>query len=89
MRNRQIVLALVDGNTYPLFRHKAGLGFNLVLIGVEDQKNLLQSRRPSGELLDLISVQVPISYLSPYETRAPVTGSRFFAPNSRSGPSHG
>jgi hypothetical protein len=37
-----------------------------------------QSRRPSGELLDLISAQVPISYLSPYETRAPVTGSRFF-----------
>jgi hypothetical protein len=26
----------------------------------------------------MISAQVPISYLSPYETRAPVTGSRFF-----------
>ncbi len=76
--NRQIVLALVDGNSYPLFRHKAGLGFILVLIGAEEQKNLLASRRPSGELLDLISSQVPISYLSPYETRAPVTGSRFF-----------
>jgi len=39
---------------------------------------VLQSRRPSGELLDLISAQVPISSLAPYETRAPVTGSRFF-----------
>jgi hypothetical protein len=48
------------------------------LIGEEEQKNVVQSRRPSGELLDIISAQVPISFLSPYETRAPVTGSRFF-----------
>ena len=75
---RQIVLVLIDGNTFPLFRHKTNLNHNLVLIGAEDQKNVLQSRRPSGELLDIISAQVPISYLSPYETRAPVTGSRFF-----------
>ena len=75
---RQIVLVLIDGNSFPLFRHKTNLNHNLVLIGAEDQKNVLQSRRPSGELLDIISAQVPISYLSPYETRAPVTGSRFF-----------
>ncbi len=75
---RQIVLVLVDGNSAPLFKHKTGLNYNLVLIGAEEQKNVLQSRRPSGELLDMISAQVPISYLSPYETRAPVTGSRFF-----------
>jgi hypothetical protein len=75
---RQIVLVLVDGNSFPLFRHKTNLNHNLVLIGAEEQKNVLQSRRPSGELLDIISAQVPISYLSPYETRAPVTGSRFF-----------
>jgi hypothetical protein len=50
----------------------------MVLIGAEEQKNVVLSRRPSGELLDLISAQVPISFLSPYETRAPVTGSRFF-----------
>jgi hypothetical protein len=75
---RQIVLVLVDGNSFPLFRHKTNLNYNLVLIGAEEQKNVLQSRRPSGELLDIISAQVPISYLSPYETRAPVTGSRFF-----------
>jgi hypothetical protein len=76
--NRQIVLVLFDGNSAPLFRHRAGLDHNLVLIGAEEQKAVTQSRRPSGELLDLISAQVPISFLSPYETRAPVTGSRFF-----------
>ena len=75
---RQIVLVLVDGNSVPLFRHKSNLSYNLVLIGAEEQKNVLHSRRPTGELLDIISAQVPISYLSPYETRAPVTGSRFF-----------
>jgi hypothetical protein len=75
---RQIVLVLVDGNSFPLFRYKTNLNQNLVLIGAEEQKNVLQSRRPTGELLDIISSQVPISYLSPYETRAPVTGSRFF-----------
>jgi Cdc6-like AAA superfamily ATPase len=75
---RQIVLVLIDGNSLPLFRHKSNLSYNLVLIGAEEQKNILHSRRPTGELLDIVSAQVPISYLSPYETRAPVTGSRFF-----------
>ena len=75
---RQIVLVIIDGNSFPLFRHKTNLNHSLVLIGAEGQKNVLQSRRPTGELLDIISAQVPISYLSPYETRAPVTGSRFF-----------
>lgn len=75
---RQIVLVIIDGNSFPLFRHKTNLNHNLVLIGAEEQKNVLHSRRPTGELLDIISAQVPISYLSPYETRAPVTGSRFF-----------
>jgi AAA+ ATPase superfamily predicted ATPase len=75
---RQIVLVLIDGNALPLFRHKTNFNYNLVLIGSEEQKNIIQSRRPTGELLDIVSAQVPISYLSPYETRAPVTGSRFF-----------
>jgi hypothetical protein len=76
--SRQIVLVLLDGNRTPLMRYKSNINNNLVLIGSEEQKNVVQSRRPSGELLDLISVQVPISSLSPYETRSPVTGSRFF-----------
>ncbi len=75
---RKIVLVIIDGNSFPLLRHKSNFNYNLVLIGAEEQKNVLHSRRPTGELLDIISAQVPISYLSPYETRAPVTGSRFF-----------
>jgi hypothetical protein len=76
--SRQIVLVLLDGNSFPLFKYRSSLNFNLVLVGGEEQKNILASRRPSGELLDMISAQVSISFLSPYETRAPVTGSRFF-----------
>jgi hypothetical protein len=75
---RQILLVLIDGNSRPLFKFKSSLNYNLVLVGAEEQKNILSSRRPSGELLDMISAQIPISFLSPYETRAPVTGSRFF-----------
>jgi len=75
---RQIVLVLIDGNSFRFFKQKTSLNYNLVLIGAEEQERILKSRRPSGELLDLISAQVPISILSPYETRAPVTGSRFF-----------
>ncbi len=76
--SRQVVLVLLDGNSFPLFKYKSNLAYNLVLVGGEEQKRITRSRRPSGELLDLISAQVPISHLSPYETRAPVTGSRFF-----------
>ncbi|OGO27491.1 MAG: hypothetical protein A2Z16_17295 [Chloroflexi bacterium RBG_16_54_18] len=75
---RQITLVLVDGNSQPLLRLKSGLVNNCVLVGADEQKEILRSRRPSGELLDMISAQIPISNLSPYETRAPVTGSRFF-----------
>ncbi|MBP1702028.1 MAG: hypothetical protein H6Q38_1135 [Chloroflexi bacterium] len=75
---RQITLVLLDGNSTPLFKYKTSLSFNLALVGGEEQKRVVHSRRPSGELLDIISAQIPISYLSPYETRAPVTGSRFF-----------
>src|SRR3990172_12149774 len=53
--SRQIVLVLLDGNSYPLLKHKTSLNYNLVLIGAEEQKNVAQSLRPSGELLDLIS----------------------------------
>jgi len=75
---RQIVLVLIEGNSFPLFRYKTNLNYNIVLVGAEEQKKIIGSRRPSGELLDIISAQVPISFLSPYETRSPVTGSRFF-----------
>lgn len=75
---RQIVIVLIDGLSQPLYRYRSMPTHNLVLIGDEEQKRVIKSRRPSGELLDLISTMIPISNLSPYETRAPVTGSRFF-----------
>jgi hypothetical protein len=75
---RQIVLILVDGDSEPIRRYTSSPLYNWVVISEEDQASILQSRRPSGELLDLISGQVSISTLAPYETRAPVTGSRFF-----------
>lgn len=76
--SRMITLVFMDGDSSALLKHKSSLNYNLVLIGSEQQEGVLHSRRPSGELLDMISAQVPISYLSPYETRSPVTGSRFF-----------
>jgi hypothetical protein len=75
---RQIVLVLLEADSRPLVRHTASPLYNLVVIGAEEQETILQSRRPSGDLLDLISARIPISTLAPYETRAPVTGSRFF-----------
>ncbi|MGD8397529.1 MAG: AAA family ATPase [Anaerolineae bacterium] len=75
---RQIVLVLLEGDSAPLIRQATSPVYNLVVIGADEQAQVLGSRRPSGELLDLISAQVPISNLAPYETRAPVTGSRFF-----------
>jgi len=75
---RQITLVLLEGSSQPLFRYRTGLATNTVLIDSEESKTIIRSRRPSGEMLDLISAQITISNLAPYETRAPVTGSRFF-----------
>ena len=47
-----------------------------------DQTAIRESRRPSGEMLDRLIAQVPVSLLSPYETSRPVTGSRFFGRES-------
>jgi hypothetical protein len=76
--SRKIALVLVDGPSGPILQYRSGVTNNLVPIGSEEQNRILKSRRPSGELLDLISAKIPISNLSPYETRSPVTGSRFF-----------
>jgi hypothetical protein len=76
--SRKIALALVDGDSTPLYKYRSGVTYNLIFIGTEDQERIMNSRRPSGQLLDFISAKIPISNLSPYETRAPVTGSRFF-----------
>ncbi|MEA3439127.1 MAG: AAA family ATPase [Chloroflexota bacterium] len=76
--SRKIVIVSVDGDALTHYRSRTHLVHSLVLIGAEEQKRVLSSRRPTGELLDIISGQIPIANLSPYETRAPVTGSRFF-----------
>jgi hypothetical protein len=76
--SRKLALALVEGDSQPLYKYRSGVTYNLVFLGSEDQACILDSRRPSGQLLDIISSQIPIANLSPYETRAPVTGSRFF-----------
>lgn len=75
---RQTVLVLLDADSQSLLRYTSSPLYNLVIIGADEQKKILGSRRPTGELLDLISAQVAISNLAPYETSAPVTGSRFF-----------
>jgi hypothetical protein len=75
---RRTVLVLMEGDGRPLLKYTTSPLYSLVIIGSDDQQRIRQSRRPSGELLDLISAQVPISNLAPYETRAPVTGPRFF-----------
>ena len=76
--NRTLII-LFDGSSEPILKYTRGpLYSNIVVIGNEEQERIRQSRRPSGDLMDIISLQVPISLLSPYETTSPVTGSRFF-----------
>jgi hypothetical protein len=75
---RRIVLILFDGDSKPLLQYARSPLETLAVVDAQDQERILQSRRPSGELLDVISAQVPISILSPYNTSSPVTGSCFF-----------
>jgi hypothetical protein len=75
---RRIVLVLLDGDSAPFAQVARSPLQNLAIIGAEEQRHIMTSRRPSGELLDLISAQVPISILAPYNTTSPVTGSCFF-----------
>jgi hypothetical protein len=74
------LLALVDGDGRPLRDHTSRLQnhAHIVIIDRENQEDILYSRRPTGVLRDLISAQLSISLLAPYETAAPVVGSRFF-----------
>jgi hypothetical protein len=75
---RRIVLVLLDGDRAPLAQVARSPAQSLAFIDASEQRKLLNSRRPSGELLDLICTQVPISTLAPYNTTSPVTGSCFF-----------
>lgn len=48
------------------------------VIDKADQQAIWASRRPTGELQDRLSAQIPLALIAPYETSKPVTGSRFF-----------
>ena len=75
---RRIVLVLVDGDSSALRSALRSPLQTLAFVGEEEQREILRSRRPSGQLLDILSAQVPISILAPYNTTSPVTGSCFF-----------
>jgi hypothetical protein len=75
---RRIVLVLLDGDSSPFNQVARSPLQSMAVIGAEEQRRIMNSRRPSGELLDLVSAQVPISVLAPYNTTSPVTGSCFF-----------
>lgn len=75
---RRIVLVLVEGDTSPLRAALRSPLQTLAFVGEEEQREILRTRRPSGQLLDILSAQVPISILAPYNTTSPVTGSCFF-----------
>jgi len=75
---RDYLIVLLEAPRATLAPHISNPQHRLLLIGTEEQERILHSRRPSGELLDVILAQMPIALLAPYETSAPVTGSRFF-----------
>ena len=75
---RRTLLVHVDGDGETIYKHISSQQRNFVVIGNAEQQRIIHSRRPTGELLDVISGQIPISHLAPYETNAPVVGSRFF-----------
>lgn len=69
---------LTEGDAAPVSQAAQNLFYSFVLLGAAEQERVMKSRRPGGELLDLVTRQISISALDPYETQSPVTGSRFF-----------
>jgi hypothetical protein len=74
----QTVIVFLDRKGESLLKYTANPLNNMVVIGKDEQDQIQDSRRPTGELIDTVSAQISISLLSPYETTSPVTGSRFF-----------
>ena len=64
---------------------RANIGTRFIWIDRAAQLQIRHSKRPTGDLLDVICAQIPISHLAPYETSSPVTGSRFFGRSSEMG----
>ena len=75
---RQVVIVLVDGNGAALRQLFARSYQHIAIIDAPIQDSVVKSGRPIGELLDAITAQISLSTLAPYETRSPVSGSRFF-----------
>jgi hypothetical protein len=74
----QITIVLIEGKRSLLGKLATSPLDPIAVIGQDDVERIIHSNRPSGLLQDLIVDQLPISLLAPYETTAPVTGSRFF-----------
>ncbi len=75
---RHTLFVLLDGPGAPFKRYITSPLYDFVFLDSGAQEKILRSRRPTGALLDLISSQIPIANLAPYEVSSPVTGSRFF-----------
>jgi hypothetical protein len=71
-------IALVHGSGQELAAQLRAQALPLLLLDQEAQQAVRASRRPTGELLDRLSIQLDLSLLAPYETSRPVIGSRFF-----------
>ena len=54
----------------------------ILVLDSDDAKAVVESRRPTGELLDRLCTQLSPALLSPYEISKPVYGSRFFGRES-------
>jgi hypothetical protein len=54
----------------------------ILVLDADDASAVMESRRPTGELLDRLCTQLSPALLSPYEISKPVTGSRFFGRES-------
>lgn len=71
-------LVLVDKPIEGLQEYFKLVYLPVIVLDAEDQQVIMNSRRPTGELLDRICAQLSLASLSPYDTSKPVTGSRFF-----------
>jgi AAA+ ATPase superfamily predicted ATPase len=71
-------IVLLEGPGAPLRAQLRNPAQPFLLLDIEAQQAIRESRRPTGELLDRLSAQLELALLAPYETSKPVTGSRFF-----------
>ena len=75
-------LVVVQGDGAALREYFRASYTSALILDDRDQNEIVESRRPTVELLRRLSSQIQLSFLSPYETSKPVTGSRFFGRES-------